>query len=241
MNEHRDDDSLDPDTRERIAAALAAGAAKSGIPLEPFTDAQQRENDALAHAMTTVAAIDICGVLDADGNYDTLSAYDSHDLVHPISGERVSQGDMILQMLAAERWRQYVDACQADNDRLVDPRQAPSYDEADPLTATRLYVLTKCSEYLTPLEIPHNWIAHVRATMFSSMKCQAHLLHRCYDHQATPAAKALVYKRGEVLYAFRVCSECLDALSWIGFGHPDYGGPMDKWVDKGERTQPREW
>lgn len=229
-----DDDEFDPDLDERVSAAMQAGAQASGIPWQPLTDVQTREANAYAEGMAAVSAIEICGILNRHYEYDELKAYDTHNLIHPDTGKRIPQGTAIVQMLASERYKQYLDDCRTHNERLIDPRHAPSYDEADPLTANRLYVLTYRYRYLVPLEIPYDWQAYLRETLGKQTKCDVHLLHRCWDHQATPAVDALVYKRGEILYAFKVCDECRDALSWIKYGHPDYSGPMETWFDNGD-------
>lgn len=212
-----DDDEFDLDLNERCSAAMQAGAQASGIPWQPLTDVQRRECAAYADAMAAVSAMHICGILDKDGVYDELTAYDTHDIRQPETGKLLPQGDMILQMLAAERYRQYMEDCQTHDERLIDPRKAPSYDEMEPLTANRLYVLTYRYRYLVPLEIPYDWQAYLGETPAKQTKCDVHLLHRCWDHQATPAAATLVYKRGEILYAFKTCDECRDALSWIKY------------------------
>jgi hypothetical protein len=142
---------------------------------------------------------------------------------------------MILQMLAARRLHEYQEDCREADERLLDTRRAPGFVETDPLTATRLYVLTYRSKYAVALETPYDWQGYLREALGSLYKCDAHLLHRCYDNQATPAVKTLVYKRGEFVFAWKICDECLEALSWVRYNHPDYAGPLQKWVDDGER------
>ncbi|GAS86946.1 hypothetical protein [Mycolicibacterium brisbanense] len=230
-----DDQFEDEDLNQRLAAAMAGGAQASGIPWQPFTDVQKREGAAYAAAMASVSAFELCGILDKEGNYDKLSAYDTCDQSNPATGELVPQGDVIVQMMAAQRLQQWHDACRQEDERLVNISLAPHYDQTDPLTATRLYVLTSRSRHAWALETPYDWKGHLLATLCSVFKCDAHLLHRCYDHQATPALNTLVYKRGEFVFGWKICNECIDALSWIGFGHPDYAGPLYMWRDKGER------
>lgn len=232
-----DGNELNPDQEQRLNAAMQAGAQASGIPWQPLTDVQKREAKAYGEAMAAVSAIHICGILNKHGEYDEFKAYDTSNLRNPNTGRLAPQGDMILQMLCAERYRQYLEDCDAEQERLIDPRHAPSYDETDPLTANRLYVLAYRYRYLVPLEIPSDWEAYLRETLSRQTKCDVHLLHRCWDHQATPAVDTLVYKRGEILYAFKTCDECRDALSWIGYGHPAYSGPMDKWIDEGNNRE----
>lgn len=231
-----DEQEFDADLQDRVYAALRAGAAASGLPWHNFTADQQREANAYGAAMATVAAIYFCGVLDANGEYDDLSAYDTCNTRNPDTGELVPQGDQIPQMLASERFRQYQEDCRQAGERLLDTRRAPGYVEADPLTANRLYVLTSRSNYLIALEIPYDWKAYLREALGSVTKCDVHLLHRCYDHQATKARFTLVYKRGEYVYGWKICDECLDALSWVSINHPDYAGPLHKWVDDGDRS-----
>lgn len=214
---------------------MQAGARASGIPLEPFTDVEKREAEAYGEAVAVVSAIDICGILDEDGSYHLLTAYDTHDLTHPESGERVPQGTQIVQMLAAERFKQYLENCRLEEERLLDTRRAPGYDESDPLTATRLYVLTYRNNYAVALETPYDWQGYLREAIGRQTRCDVHLLHRCYDHQATKAVRTLVYKRGEFVSAWKICDECLDALSWVRYGHPDYSGPTENWLDDGKR------
>ena len=230
-----DGEELDPDLEERLHAARRAGAAASGLPLQPLTDVQKRENAAYGHAMAAVSAVEICGIIDRRGEYDVLRAYDSGNLRHPVTRKWVPQGDGIVQMMAAERFHQYNDDCATNGELLVDGRLAPSYCENDPLTATRLYVLTHRIKNAVALETPYDWQRYLREALGPQTKCDAHLLHRCYDHQATPALMTLVYKRGEYLFAWKICDECKDALSWISYSHPDYAGPLHRWMDDGER------
>lgn len=230
-----DDDEFDSDLQARLDAAMQAGAAASGIPLEPFTDVEKRENAAYGHAMAAVSAIDICGLLDKNGDYDELKAFDTHDQVNPETEKLVPQGNMIVQMLAAQRFKEYQQARREADDPLVDSRRAPGYVETDPLTANRLYVLTYRSKNAVALETPYDWQGYLREALGSLFKCDAHLLHRCYDHQATPALMTLVYKRGDYVYGWKICNECADSMSWINYNHPDYAGPLHKWVDKGVR------
>lgn len=233
-----DDDQFDPDLEQRLNAAMQAGAQASGIPWQPLTDVQAREAKAYGEAMAAVSAMHISGILNKDGEYHEFAAYDTSNLRNPDTGKLAPQGDMILQMLSSYRRKQYLEECHAERERLIDPRHAPSYDEMDPLTANRLYVLTFRYRYLVPLEIPYDWQAYLREALAKQTRCDVHLLHSCWDHQATPAVDTLVYKCGEILYAFKTCDECRDALSWISYGHPQYAGPMDKWIDKGKRRPP---
>jgi hypothetical protein len=225
--------------QSRVDAALWAGARASGIPWQPFTDVQKREANAYGEAMAAVAAIHICGILDANGDYQDLKAYDTCDTRHPVTGKLVPQGDQIPQMLASERLCQYLEDCSQAGERLLDTRQAPGYVETDPLTANRLYVLTNRSNYAVALEIPYDWPGYLHQELGTITKCDVHLLHRCYDHQATKAVKTLAYKRGEYVFGWKICDECLDALSWVRLTHPDYAGPLHKWVDDRE-GEPRE-
>jgi hypothetical protein len=227
--------TFDPDTEQRLAAAQAAGAEKSGIPWESFTDVEMRENAASGEAMAAVAGTHICGVLDADGVYFELKEFDTCDQTNPDTGKRVPQGDMILQMLAAQRLEAYHQDCREDKEGLLDTRRAPGYVERDPLTHTRLYVLTPRSRHAVALETPYDWRGYIREELRSETKCNVHLLASCYDHQTAPAALTLVYKRGEFVFAWKICSECSDALSWIKYGDPRYAGPLHKWVDDGDR------
>lgn len=231
-----DEQEFDADLQDRVNAALQAGVKASGIPWQPFTDVQTRESNAYGAAMAAVAAIHICGILDANGDYDELAAYDTCNTRNPDTGKLVPQGDQIPQMLASERFCQYLQDCQEAGERLVDARRAPGYVENDPLTANRLYVLTTRSSYAVALEIPYDWPGYLREELGKITRCDVHLLHRCYEHQVTKALKTLVYKRGEYVYAWKICDECLDALSWIRFTHPDYAGPLHKWVDDGDRS-----
>lgn len=232
---------IDEDLQERLAAAMQAGAETSGIPLEPFTDVENREAEAYGEAIATVSAMHIYGILEADGDYADLSAYDTSNTRNPHTGKLAPQGDMIVQMLAAERFHQYQTDCRVegngdvDFDALIDSSRAPGYVASDPLTATRLYVLTARNKRATALETPYDWPGFLSESLRSQTKCDVHLLHRCYDHQATKAVRTLVYKRGEFVYAWKICDECLEALSWISYGHPDYSGPLHKWVDDGDR------
>ncbi|WP_155943101.1 hypothetical protein [Mycobacterium sp. 141] len=235
------DDEFDPDLEGRVSAALRAGAVKSGIPWQPFTDAQKREANAYAEAMAAVAAIHICGALDKNGDYCELKVFDTHDQANPATGKLVPQGDMILQMLAADRFKQYQKDCSVEDELLLDVRRSPGYIESDPLTATRLYVLTYRTKHAVALETPYDWQGYLGEALGSLYKCDVHLLDRCYDHQATPALMTLVYKRGEYVFAWKVCDECLDALSWVRYGHPNYAGPLHKWIDKGKRVPRVEW
>lgn len=222
----------------RAEAVLRAAAETSGIPWEPFTEVQKREAEASAEAMSNIATIEICGVIDSQGTYNKMDAYDTCDLVNPDTGKPIPQGNLIVQMLAASRWKRYLDECDEDKSQLIDARHAPSHDESDTLTLTRLYVLTDHSRYLAPLELPYNWDTYIHKTLGHITKCDAHVLHRCYSNQIAPASNTLVYKRGEFIYAFKICAECLEAMSWIGFDHPDYAGPLHKWHDDGERGDP---
>ncbi|OBF88989.1 hypothetical protein A5791_17280 [Mycobacterium sp. 852002-51163_SCH5372311] len=230
-----DDEEFDPDLQDRLNAAMQAGADASGIPWQPFTDEQKREAAAYAEAMAAVSAMNICGVLDEHGEYSPMKEYDTHDIRQPETRKLIPQGDMILQMLAADRYKRYLDACREDNERLLDTRRAPGYDEADPLTATRLYVLTDRPEYQVALETPYDWQGYLREALGYRYNCDVHLLHSCYDRQATPAMKTLVYKRGEHVFAWKICAACLDALSWIRYGDAKYSGPVNKWIDTGKR------
>lgn len=232
------DPELDSDVYERISAAQATGVAKSGIPWEPFTDRETREAEAYGAAMAAVAAIHICGVLDKDGVYRELDQLDTSAQRNPDTGKLVPQGDMILQMLASQRLEQYHQDCRGDNERLLDTRRAPGYDDADPLTHTRLYVLIPRSRHAVALETPYDWQGYVRSELGNGDKCDVHVLHNCYDHQAAPAMLTLVHKRGEYVFAWKICSECLGALSWIKYGDPRYGGPTEKWVDDGNHEPP---
>jgi hypothetical protein len=231
-----DDEFADPDLEARLLAAQAGAAAVSGIPWEPLSAEDKHTAAAYGEAMASVAAFEICGVLDKQGNYDRLAAFDSGSQRNPDTDAHVPQGDIIVQMMAAQRLQQWHDACRQEDERLVNTSRAPGFDETDPLTATRLYVLTSRSRHAWALETPYDWQGFLRETLGSQYKCDAHLLHRCYDHQATPALMTLVYKRGEYVFGWRICDECLDTLSWIGFGHPDYAGPLYMWRDKGDRS-----
>lgn len=143
---------IDGDLQTRLETAMVAGASASGIPLMPLTDVEKREIEAIA----AVSAIEICGVVDEDGSYFPLTAYDTHDLTHPVTGQRMPQGTQIAQMLAAERLMQYQEDCRLEEERLLDPRHAPGRDESDPLTATRLYVLTYRYKSAVALETPYD-------------------------------------------------------------------------------------
>jgi hypothetical protein len=198
--------SLDPDVYERLVAANAAGVRASGIPWEAFTDVQEREIDAMAEAIENIASLEI-------------SELSSHPILAAIAGERVS-------------W--YLNACREAGERLIDTRNAPGYDEWDPITATRLYVLTNRTEHLVALEIPYDWKTYVRMALRAQTRCDAHVLHNCYDHQNGPATEIVACKRGEVLCAFKICDECLDALKWIQFNSREYAGPC-RWQDNGDR------
>lgn len=227
-------DEIDPDLDSRIRQAIYGAAKTSGIPWKPFTHAMLAEASALGEAMDAVAAMEICGILEPDGEYNTLDVYDTCCQRNPHSGELMPRSDEMVQMLAAQRVSQYQRSCQEYDDRLIDPRYAPSYDEGDPLTATRVYVLLASYERMVPLEIPYDWKAFLLHSLGEHTKCDVHLLHRCYDHQQAEATQTLVYKRGEYLCAFKICNECLDALSWVRYEHCEYAGPLHHWYDDGK-------
>lgn len=230
-----DDDEFDLDLDQRVSAAMQAGAKASGIPWEPFTDVQKLEADAYGEAMAALSAIHICGAIDKQGNYAPLAEFDSGNLSNPDTGELVPQGDMIVQMLAAERYKRWLKECRIEDELLLDTRRAPGYDEADPLTATRLYVLTMRNPHAIALQTPYDWQGFLREALGSQYQCEVRLLHQCYDRQASPAAMTLVYNRAEYVFAWKICDECMGALSWIRFDHPQYSGPLHKWIDKGKR------
>ena len=230
-------EEFDPEVLQRLEAAQRKAADTFGIPWEPFTDRDIREADAYGAAMAAVSAMHICGVLDEDGVYSELTDYDTHDLKNPDTGKRLPQGDVILQMLAAQRLATYRQECREDKERLLDARRAPGYDDADPLTHTRLYVLTTRSRHAVALETPYDWQGYLMEELGGVTRCDVHLLHRCFDHQAAPAVRTLVYKRGEYVFAWKICGECLDALSWIQYGDPRYAGPYRKVLDHDPETK----
>jgi hypothetical protein len=194
---------MQPDVQDRIATAMAAGANASGIPWEPFTDEQQDDIDLWAEAMDSVVGVEI----------NDLSN-------HPI-----------VSAIAAERFGRYIDTCRERGERLLDTRIAPSYDESDPITATRLYLLTHDSDDLVALQIPPDWKTYARLALRAKTECEAHVVHSCYDHQSEPATEILAYKRGEFVYVFKICPRCLHALKDINCDDfPYYSGPFG-WHD----------
>lgn len=236
-----DIEDLDPDLDQRLRVALMGGAKKSGIPWKPFTKTELREAAANGHALDFIAAIELCGILEPDSQYNTLDVYDTCVTRNPATGELMPRGNEMVQMLAADRIRQHQQLCHEYGERLIDPRYAPSYDESDPLTATRLYVLLANYARLVPLEIPYDWKSFLLHSLRADTRCDVHLLDRCYDRQAADAKRILVFSRADILCAFKICDECLDALSWVRPDHPHYAGPFHQWRDDGKRSSEGSW
>lgn len=118
-----------------------------------------------------------------------------------------------------------------------DTRWCTDFDETDPESTARIYVLAFGHCPLIPLT-NIDQLREVADTMLPNPICDAFIVRECRKlcraGEHLPAAAAAV-PRGEIICIFNICEMCREAMSWITFGHPRYSGPYP-WMDDGSRN-----
>lgn len=146
----------------------------------------------------------------------------------------------VAQRLASCWVSKYVTHWSSIGERTVDNRYCPEYDDSDPATMTRLYVLAYPSGMKAyPLSDPTQWLQVAEdllplrlpfrtslTTASGGQLCFANLTLACSEG----ARGYLAVKRGEYLCLFLICPACLDALHTVELDSDEYKGPRP-WTD----------
>lgn len=196
------------------------------IAMSDYTDDVNRR----ANLARTQAGVD-AAVMPEDWDYANLLAEGMAELdgiefefdSNPIA-QRLA-ADMVRTLTAL--WSRYHD------ERPVDTRYCPEYDDANPHTMSRLYVLTHMDRAAHPLRNPSQYRQAASELLKDSGGCYPSVTRKC---DKVPS-KFVAVKRGEYLCLFKLCRTCRKALETLAVDSDEYNGP-DEWYDDRTASAP---
>jgi hypothetical protein len=142
----------------------------------------------------------------------------------------------IAQRLAS--WWVAKHVSNGDDQRQLDTRFCPEYDDADPATMTRLYVLAYPRMEVFPLSDPGQYkrVAEELLPLNNpDAMCFANITRDC---DGLNPCEHLVVKRGEYLCVLTICAPCRQAVDTLDFDSDEYVGPRKSWFDDREGVPP---
>jgi hypothetical protein len=141
----------------------------------------------------------------------------------------------IAQALAAEMVKEHLAHWHEDGNRFALHTKYGDYDESDPTSATRAYLLVTdgassalCGDSVIPLDNVADWKTVATFAMHGQTGCDALLTTYCERDEC--ATEVLAVKRGEYVCAFKACFDCVDAFKTVAFTDECYIGPFP-WYD----------
>lgn len=146
---------------------------------------------------------------------DDFSPLDNNLIAQRLAGYLVSKR---IALWPEERW--------------IDDRFCPGYDDGSQSDLTRLYALVHNTLCAYPLASPSEYRLVADDLLEFIDGCQAGITKGCYEADSPPT-ELIAVKRGEYLCLFKVCVPCLEALGTLTPDSADYTGPPE-WFDTRE-------
>jgi hypothetical protein len=160
------------------------------------------------------------------------------DELNQVVGDEFSPLDRnpIAQRLAS--WWVAKHVTNGDGQRSIDTRFCPEYDDVDPATMSRLYVLAYPRTEVFPLSDPGQYqqvAEQVLPLGDPEAMCFANITRDC---DGLNPCEHLAVKRGEYLCVLTICAPCRKAVDTLDVDSDEYVGPAESWFDDREGKPP---